>query len=242
MKVAGIVQARMTSTRLPGKILLEVLGKPLMQYQLERLRKVSSLDELIVATTTNETDDPVMELCGRLGVLTYRGSELDVLSRYCAAADHYKADVVVRFTADCPLIDPQISDSVIRYYLDNAGEIDYYATNMSTYPRGVDTEICSLKALREADREGTTAPDREHVTYFLRRNPERYKQGRKPSGKDWGKYRLTVDTPEDFALIREILERLYPANPDFSMSDVITLLEENPDLPKINEMIEQKIL
>ena len=240
MKIAGIVQARMTSTRLPGKILLEVLGKPLLQYELERLRKIPSLDELIVATTTNETDDPVVELCDRLSVSAYRGSELDVLSRYCEAAEQYKADAVVRFTADCPLIDPQISDSVIRYYREHADEVDYCSTGGGTYPRGMDTEVFSLEALREAGREGTTAQDREHVTFFIWNRPERYKQWKKKSGHDWGKYRLTVDTPEDFALIKEIIERLYPTNPDFRLGDVITLLEENPFLLKINEMIKQK--
>ena len=240
MRAVGIVQARMTSTRLPGKILLEVLGKPLLQYELERLRKISSIDELVVATTTNVDDDPVIELCGTLGVSTYRGSELDVVSRYYEAAEQYKADAVVRFTADCPLIDPQVSDSVIRYYLEHAGEVDYCCVDISTYSRGTDTEVFSLNALRDAGREGNTAPDREHVTFFIRNRPDRYKQWVKKSGNDWGKYRLTVDTREDFELIREILERLYPANPNFSINDVIELLEKNPELPKINEKIRQK--
>lgn len=241
MRVVGIVQARMTSTRLPGKVLMEVLGKPLLQYELERLKKIPSLDELVVATTVNGTDDPVVELCDKLGVPVFRGSELDVLSRYCEAAEQYRAEAVVRFTADCPLIDPEISDSVIRYYLEHERDVDYCSTDMSTYPRGgVETEICLLEVLREADREGTTTPDREHVTHFICSRPERYKQWRKQSGNDWSKYRFTVDTPEDFKLVSEIIKRIYPQNANFTISEVISLLENNPELPMINEMIEQK--
>jgi len=242
MRVIGIVQARMTSTRLPGKILKEVLGKQLLQYEIERLQRITSLDGLVVATTTNGDDDPVVELCDRLCIATYRGSELDVLSRFCEAAERFQADAVVRFTADCPLIDPQISNSVIRYYLEHLGEVDYCSVDVSTYPRGLDTEVCSFEALREADREGKTEREREHVTFFIWSRPGRYKQWRKRSDNDWTKYRLTVDTPEDFALIREVIERLYPENPDFSIDDVIKLLEKNPELPKINEVIKQTAL
>ena len=241
MRVACVVQARMTSARLPGKVLMEALGKPLLEYELERLGKIPLIDELIVATTTNKTDDPVAELCGRLGVSVYRGSEHDVLSRYLGAAELYNAGAVVRVSGDCPLLDPEISNSVISYYLEQAGEIDYCAVDVESYPRGTDTEICSPQALREADMEGTTPRDREHVTFFIWNRPERYKLWLKRCGSDWGKYRFTVDTPEDFALIREIIERLYPANPDFSLADVIKLLEDNPDLFKINEMVSQKI-
>ena len=241
MRVVCIVQARSTSTRLPGKILREVLGRPLLRYELERLGRVPSLDAIVVATTANDTDNPVAELCGKLSVPVYRGSEFDVLSRYREAAEYFGADAVVRVSGDCPLIDPQISDAVIRHYIEHFEEVDYCAADTSTYPRGMDTEICSLETLREADREGAAPPDREHVTYYIWNRPERYKLWMKTSGnKDWGKYRLTVDTPEDFALIKEILERLYPVNPNFSLRDVIALLEENPGLPRINAMIVQK--
>jgi spore coat polysaccharide biosynthesis protein SpsF len=242
MRTVGIVQARMTSTRLPGKVLLEALGRPLLRYELERLKKITSLDELIVATTTNAEDDPVADLCERMGVPAYRGSERDVLSRYHEAAIKFKADAVVRFTADCPLIDPSVSDRVIRHYLDNSESVDYCCVDISTYPRGTDTEVCSLKTLSEAHTEGTSAPDREHVTYFIHTRPERYRKWKLASGRDWGKYRLTVDTPEDFALIREIIERLYPANENFSIIDVISLLENNPELSRINGGVRQKIV
>ena len=240
MRTVGIVQARMTSTRLPGKILMPVLGKPLLAYELERLKRVPSLHVLMVATTVNATDDPVVDLCKRLGVPTYRGSEHDVLSRYYEAATEQRADAVVRFTADCPLIDPELSESVIRHYLDNADSLDYCAVNVSTYPRGMDTEAFSMKALKEAFEQGHEESDREHVTNYIHTRRDTFRIWTKQSGRDWGKFRLTVDTPEDFALIQEIIERLYPRNQNFSLADILKLLEEDPSLAAINGEIRQK--
>jgi spore coat polysaccharide biosynthesis protein SpsF len=240
MKIVGIVQARMTSTRLPGKILKEVLGKPLLAYEIERLKKIPSLDELVVATTVNREDDPVITLCETLGVPTHRGSELDVLSRYYESATIHGADAVVRFTADCPLIDPNVSERVIAHYRANADSLDYCSTDVGALPRGMDTEIFSYQALCEAHREGTATPEREHVTYFIHTRPERYRIARMGFGRDWGGYRLTVDTPEDFALVREVIERLYPANGDFTVEDIAALLEREPSLPALNAMITQK--
>jgi spore coat polysaccharide biosynthesis protein SpsF len=241
MRTVGIVQARMTSTRLPGKILMRVLGKPLLRYELERLRRVPSLDELVVATTTNADDDPVAALCDQMGVASYRGSELDVLARYHEAATLYGAEAVVRFTADCPLIDPALSDSVIRRFLEGKGNPDYYALGVTNaYPRGMDTEVFTAAALAESFAEGTEEPDREHVTYFIRRHPERYKISRMRCDKNLSVYRLTVDTPEDFALVSRIIETLCPQNPDFTLDDIIALLEAEPELAKINGEVEQK--
>jgi Spore coat polysaccharide biosynthesis protein F, CMP-KDO synthetase homolog len=240
MRTVGIVQARMTSTRLPGKVLMEVLDKPLLEYELERLRRVVSLDDLVVATTTNREDDPVVALCERLAVPVYRGSENDVLSRYYEAAALFRADAVVRFTADCPLIDPLLSHALIGYYLENRDKYDYCATSHATYPRGIDTEACSFTALEEAHREGITQAEREHVTYFIHSRPERYRIYRMDSGQEWGQYRLTVDTPEDFELIKQIIEKLYPADPCFDLAKIIHLLQINPDLLTINSKIRQK--
>lgn len=240
MRIIGIVQARMTSTRLPGKVLKEVRGKPLLQYELERLAKIRSLGALVVATTANGGDDPVAALCAGLNVPVYRGSERDVLSRYYEAATLHRADAVARFTADCPLIDPELSEEVISYYAAHDRAVDYCGLDISTYPRGMDTEVFSMRALEEAHREGREEAEREHVTYFIWNRPERYRIWRKGSGRDWGKYRLTVDTPEDFALIREILERLPPGGADFRLPDVVALLESQPELLTLNEKIEQK--
>jgi spore coat polysaccharide biosynthesis protein SpsF len=241
MRTVGIVQARMTSARLPGKILMNVLGKPLLQYELERLRRVPSLDGLVAATTINAADDPVIALCERMGIAYYRGSELDVLSRFHEAAALHGAEAVVRFTADCPLIDPALSDSVIRRFLDSRGELDYCSLDIpDAYPRGMDTEIFSAAVLTEAFTEGTTKPDREHATHFIQSRPERYRILKLKCDKDLSIYRLTVDTPEDFALVSRIIETLNPQNPDFTMDDIIALLEADPALAKINGEVEQK--
>jgi spore coat polysaccharide biosynthesis protein SpsF len=231
----------MTSTRLPGKILMKVLDKPLLRYELERLSLVPSLDELVVATTTNAADDPVAAMCERMGIASYRGSELDVLSRYHEAAALHGAEAVVRFTADCPLIDPGLSDSVIRRFLDSAEDLDYCSLDVSdASPRGMDPEVFTAAALAEAFAEGTTEPDREHVTYFIHRHPERYRILRLGRDKNLSVYRLTVDTPEDMALASRIIETLYPQNPYFTLDDIIALLEAEPELAKINAEVEQK--
>ena len=244
MKTVGIVQARMTSTRLPGKILMEVLGKPLLGYEIERLRKIPSLDEIVIATTRNASDDPVADFCEANGCGFYRGAEHDVLSRCYEAASEHGADAVVRFTADCPLIDPDISEWAIRRYLENKDDLDYCAVDVKEtprpFPRGVDTEAFSMRALSEAYAEAVTVSEREHVTLFIYTRPARYRAIWLPAERDMSGYRLTVDTPEDFMLIKEIIERLYPVNPDFGLKDVIGLLESSQDLIMINESVKQK--
>lgn len=239
-KVVIIVQARMTSTRLPGKILKKVLGKSLLEYQIERLRRVKSADEIVIATTTNDTDIPIIDLCNILSVPYYRGPEEDVLARYYGAAQKYKASVVVRVTSDCPLIDPKVIDEVINFYLNNG--YDYVSNTIKrTYPRGMDTEVFSSRVLEEAFLEATAVPDREHVTPFIYRNPYRYRLGNVEYSEDQSVHRWTVDTPEDFELVRNIITSLYPVNPVFSLEDCITLLKENPEWQKINGHVEQKV-
>lgn len=241
MKVVTIVQARMTSTRLPGKVLKPVLGKPLLEYQIERLQRVKFADEIVIATTTNATDDPIVELCDRLSVPYFRGSEADVLARYHGAATAHYADVVVRVTSDCPLIDPKVIDRTIQYYLDFQDEFDYVANCLKrTYPRGMDTEVFSFTALNEVFLEATAQPDREHVTPFIHRQPTRYNLGHVLYAKDCSQYRWTVDTPEDFELIQNILEAIYPENSEFSLEDCLQLLDRHPKWSKINAHIEQK--
>lgn len=239
MTTAIIVQARMTSTRLPGKVLKSVLGKPLLEYQIERLRRVEKAEALVIATTTNATDDPILEWCQALGVDVFRGSEQDVLSRYHGAAQAVRADVVVRVTSDCPLIDPQVIDQVIQVYRDS--HVDYASNALQrTFPRGMDTEVLSFTALTEAHQEATDPPQREHVTPFIYQHPERYTIAHATYPQDLSHHRWTVDTPEDFELIRRILEGLYPQVPLFSLQDCLALLERHPDWSAINAHIEQK--
>jgi len=241
MKKVIIVQARMGSTRLPGKVLREVLGKPLLEYQLERLARVRSSDMVVVATTDKEQDKPIVDLCRRLGVLFFRGPEEDVLARYYLAAREFGAEIVARITADCPIIDPAVVDQVFRFYLDHAGEYDYVSNaRRRTYPRGMDTEVFSFHALEEAYREARREAEREHVTIFIYEHPERYSLGGVEYHQDYSRYRWTVDTEEDFQLIEKIITALYPKNPEFTLEDCLQLLAKYPEWEKINAHIKQK--
>lgn len=239
MNTVIIVQARMTSTRLPGKVLKEILGKPLLEYQIERLRCIPSVDEIVIATTTNDTDQPIVDLCERLSVSYFRGSEEDVLARYYGAAVAYKADVVVRITADCPVIDPKVCDEIISYYLEHHNEYDY--VRLEKCPRGLDTEVVSFKVLAECFKEATEQPDREHVTPFIyRRHSEQYRIKYMNFSEDLSHYRWTVDTSEDFKLIKNIIEELYPFKLKFDYVDILDVMAKYPEWYFINAVIQQK--
>jgi spore coat polysaccharide biosynthesis protein SpsF len=243
MKTVIITQARMSSTRLPGKIMRKVLGKSLLEYHIERLQQVKEVEEAVVATTNNSVDDTIVDMCEHLRVSSFRGSEEDVLSRYHAAASEYHADTVVRVTSDCPLIDPAVVDQVIRAYKSRkSGEV--YASNnlRRTYPRGMDCEVFSFEVLAEAAREATEPSDREHVTPFIYRQPERYGLINVTYDRDCSNHRWTVDTPEDFELIKRILENLYPDKPAFTLEDILRLMEDNPDWLELNRHIVQKAI
>lgn len=239
MKTVIISQARMTSTRLPGKVLKQVLNKPLLEYHLDRLQRSRLADDVIIATTINESDEPIVDLCKRLGVGIYRGSEHDVLARYFEAASEYKADTIVRVTSDCPLIDSKVVDEVIAAYVNN--NVDYVSNTLErTYPRGMDTEVFSFSALKSAYLEAGTVSEREHVTPFIYRNSERFCIKNYSNKTDESKYRLTVDTLEDFTLISTVLESLYPQKAEFTLADILKLLNDNPYMAMINARVEQK--
>lgn len=241
MRIVAIVQARMGSTRLPGKVLKEVNGKPLLAYQIERMEKVSLIDQLVIATTPNGNEG-IVNLCNELGIDYFIGSESDVLARYYHAAQKYKADVVVRLTSDCPLIDPIIINNVIQMYLDN--EYDYVSnTQLRTFPRGMDTEVFSMEILTEAFMNASLEYEREHVTPYFYLNLTKYTIGQYTlERKDHSNLRLTVDTPEDLELISILINDLYPKNPDFDLDMMLEKLTKEPALIKINEHIEQKKL
>lgn len=240
MKTVIISQARMTSTRLPGKVLKEVLGKPLLAYHIERLQKTKKADAVIVATTVNATDEPIVELCGRLNITCFRGSEDDVLSRYYHAAYEAQADIVVRVTSDCPLIDPVVVDKVIDTF--TACDECNYASNtlVRTYPRGMDTEVFSFVALEQAFKEAAALPEREHVTPYIYNHPEIYRLKNVLYRQDESRHRWTVDTDHDFVLIEKIIKELYPNKPDFALEDVLALFDRHPDWYYINAHVEQK--
>lgn len=238
-KVVIIIQARMESTRLPGKVLRNVLGKPLLSYLLERVLRVNNAELVVVATTEKEEDDKIFQFCRENGVSVFRGDEEDVLERYLQTAKFYQADTIVRITADCPLIDPCVIENVIQYYLEN--EFDYVGNTLSlTFPRGMDTEVFSREALETAALQAKEKSEREHVTLFMYKHPEMFKLANVPYKINKSEYRLTVDTEEDFQLIKLILQKLYPINPEFSLEDIIKMLDANPELPQMNTNVVQK--
>lgn len=243
MKTVIIVQARMTSTRLPGKVLKEVMGKPLLEYQIERLRQVKLADEIIIATTTNDTDLPIVAQCARLGIPVTRGSEHDVLARYYEAAKLHHADLIVRVTSDCPVIDPSVIDEAIQFYLDHRAEYDYVSNALTqSYPYGMAAEVFPFRVLEEAHQEAIAEPEREHVTPFIYTRPDRYRIGHVIHPENHSHHRWTVDTPEDFELVRRVIEALYPVKPEFNTQDILMLLKRYPEWVEINAHVQQKKL
>jgi spore coat polysaccharide biosynthesis protein SpsF len=239
-KVAIIVQARMGSTRLPGKVLKLIAGRPMFAYQLERLRRVRLAQAIVVATTTGVADDAIVQFCKDQGVECTRGSENDVLSRYCEAATKVEATVVVRVTSDCPLIDPELIDTAIATF--QGEKHPDYVSNMlqPTWPYGMAVEVVSTAVLLEADRESRDAAEREHVTPFVYWRPQRYRLESLTMSPDLSRHRWTVDTPQDLELVTRILEALYPRKPAFTLADVLGVLEQHPDWSAINADVQQK--
>jgi spore coat polysaccharide biosynthesis protein SpsF len=227
----------MTSERLPGKVLLEISGKPVLWHVVARLRGSKLIEKFVVATTTNVEDVPIIKLCNEMGIGAYAGSEEDVLDRYYKAAKQYGAKVIVRVTADCPLIDPQIVDRVIQYYLENKDKFDYVSTNHpTTFPDGMDTEVFSFEALEKAWKKARKQYQREHVTPYIWDQPEKFKIGNVENDEDLStKERWTLDYKEDFEFISAVYANLYKEGEIFSMQDVLNLLKKKPELRDINK-------
>ena len=240
MKTLAIVQARMTSTRLPGKVLLPILGKPMLVLQLERMRQAKALDGIVIATTINSADDSIVILAKQMGVACFRGSELDVLSRYAGAADAFAADSVVRITSDCPLMEPDLIDQAVGAFVQAHGKLDYISNMLQpSFPYGLAVEVFSRQALDQAHREAKLAAEREHVTPYIYWRPDQFRIRSINHSPDLSHHRWTVDTPEDFELISKIFSALYPSNPQFNMQQVLQLLEDHPDWMAINSHIDQ---
>ena len=236
--ILGIVQARMSSTRLPGKVLLPLAGEPMLARQVERIRRARSLDELIIATTTDRADDAVASVTAKLGVPGYRGSVADVLDRFYRAAAPRRPSHVVRLTADCPLTDWDLIDRTVE--LATGGHVDYASTALRpTWPDGLDVEVMTFAALEAAWREASSSVDREHVTQFIVKRPERFRQVSVDSPVDLSAMRWTVDEPRDFEFVSRVYEMLYPSNPAFATEDVLALLRHKPELLAINQGIER---
>ena len=231
--ILGVLQARCGSTRLPGKVLKPILGRPMLSLQLQRLGRARRMDALLVATSTEPGDEPIVAMCEDLQVPFFRGSEKDVLDRVYRAAQAYAPRHVVRLTGDCPLADPDVVDQVIEDHL--RGGYDYTSNCMlRTYPDGLDVEAVRFECLEEAWREARLPSHREHVTPFFYQQPDRYGLGSVTGEDDYSHHRWAVDHPEDFELVSKIYELLYRENPHFSWRDVLALVEEKPELTALN--------
>jgi len=237
MKVIAAIQARMGSTRLPGKVLKDIGSETMLARVLHRTRRAALLDEAIVATTVNPVDSAILAECARLHVPVFRGNDRDVLDRYFQAAKAYKADIVVRITSDCPLIDPEVIDRVIRVFLDMTPD---YASNtlVRTYPRGLDTEVMTTAALARASSEATEFYQRAHVTPYICQNPRVFRLLSVTTDKNYSSHRWTVDTPEDLEFIRAVYARLGDDG-IFDWHDVLNLLAKEPQLARLDCHIQQ---
>lgn len=243
LRVGTVVQARLGSTRLPGKVLLDIGGRPMLEHVLRRAALARSSAVTVLATTVHPSDDVVAELGSRLGVAIVRGPEEDVLERYRLAVDRYGLDVVVRVTADCPLIDPDLIDRAIELMVADRS-VDYVSNTIErTFPRGYDVEALRAAALLAAAAEARRPFEREHVTPFVWRRPWRFRVVQFRNSRDLSSYRLTVDEADDLALVRSVWERLAPlAGEAFGLDAVAELLDKEPSLTRLNAGVKQKTL
>jgi spore coat polysaccharide biosynthesis protein SpsF len=240
MKTLIIVQARMTSTRLPGKVLLPLAGEPMLSRLVERLSRVQRAAGVLIATTINATDDPIISCCAQLGVPCYRGSEHDVLLRYADAAKLHGAEVVVRITSDCPLIDPALIDQMIATYAE--GNSDYVSNMLlPTWPYGMAVEVFSAAVLQQAQDEASHPAEREHVTPFFYWHPERFRLRNVSSAVDLSHHRWTVDTSDDYELVRRLFESLFKDRPNFTLDNILSLMDEHPEWLGINKHVQQEV-
>jgi spore coat polysaccharide biosynthesis protein SpsF len=232
MSIVAIIQARMTSTRLPGKIMADIAGEPLLAHVVRRAQLARGLSMVVVATTDQSTDHVVVTFCRDMGIPCFRGSEDDVLDRYYRAAVHFEADVIVRLTADCPLLDPKVIDKVVDEFY--SGDYDYVSNTIEpTYPDGLDTEVFGRTALQRAWETACLKSEREHVTPFIWKQPAMFNLANVKNDRDLSQMRWTVDEPEDLEFIRSIYHCM-GSKPFWGMEETVALLHEHPELSGIN--------
>lgn len=242
MKTIALIQARMSSTRLPGKVLKRSYGRTMLERMVERVRLSKTLQQVIVATTTDPSDDRIERFCQRQGIPVFRGNLHDVLDRYYQAAREFQADVIVRLTGDCPLIDPVLIDDVVQELIDK--RLDFACNRLPppfkrTYPIGLDVEACTFSALETAWKQATEKHEREHVLPYLYAVPGRFKISQLNYTEDLGHLRWTLDTPQDLLLLRRIYRQFQGRN-DFSWLEVLALYKKNPRLFDINADVKHK--
>lgn len=239
-RIVAIIQARMGSTRLPGKVLKDLGGATVLARTINRMKLASSLDGVVVATSIESTDDAIVEEAERLGVPSFRGSEDDVLDRYYGAARASEAAVVVRVTSDCPLIDPSVADEVVSAFA--SGGVDYASNTLTrTYPRGLDVEVMSMDALARAKREAREPYQRTHVTPYFYENPNLFRLLSLTADADYSGHRWTVDTPEDLEFMRAVYA-LAGWRDDISWKELLKIVALSPALPEVNRHVRQKSL
>jgi spore coat polysaccharide biosynthesis protein SpsF len=242
MKIGVIIQARMGSTRLPGKVMLKIRDKTVLGHVIERVKQSKLIDEVIIATTNDKNDDIIVEESLKYGVKFFRGDESDVLSRYYYAAKENNLDVIVRITSDCPLIDSKVIDEIVDFYLNSKYDIVSNAgSNLSnrTYPRGLDVEVFSFNVLEYANNNAKLTHQKEHVTPYIYENNNAFYY---KNNVDYSIYRWTLDTNEDFKLISKIYDHLFKGLHNFYLNDIVKLFEKMPELYQINSQVEQKKL
>ena len=239
MIVGAVIQARMGSTRLPGKVLLDIAGSPMLARVVERTRRATRLDRVIVATTNSPLDDRLAAFAASLPCDVFRGDEHDVLDRYCQAARHFSLDVVVRITSDCPLIDPDIIDHVTGIVVDAARSVDFCSNTLERrFPRGLDVEVATRATVERLWHVATAPHWRAHVFPYIYEHPAEFSIENVVADVDRSAMRWTVDTAEDLAFVRSVCRRLHVR--DFSWRDIVAILDREPALLRINEAVRQK--
>ena len=229
----AILQARMSSTRLPGKVLMDLAGAPMILRQVERVRRAGRIERLVVATSTDPSDDRLAEVVAAAGVDVHRGPLDDVLARFVGALDAFPSDQVVRLTGDCPLADPEAIDDTIGLHLASGADYTSNTPDTHAYPKGLDVEVITAAALRRAAAAATTAEEHEHVTWGVWTRPDLYRlEWVRSEAADDGDVRWTVDRPDDYEFVREVYAALYPANPAFTSADIRAFVAGRPDLAK----------
>jgi len=240
LKTVAIIQARMNSSRLPGKVLMQVKNKPLLLYMYQRVIAAKEIDEIIIATSNEKNDEEIVEFCKSNQIPYICGSLNDVLDRYYHAAKMTKARIIVRLTGDCPIIDPNVIDSVVGVYKNH--NYDFVANTAPpegvTYPEGMDVEVFSMQALERAHNEAKKPSEREHVTFYFWKNIEKFNCFRADLTYNLTNYRLTLDYKEDFVVISKIIEALDSKYMIFSMREILKFLDQNPEIHEINSNIE----
>lgn len=241
MKIVSTIEARMTSSRLPGKPLLPAAGIPMLEHLVRRLKTVRSLDAIVLATTVNQADEPLVELANRLGIAVFRGDENDVMQRVIDAAASVNADVVVEITGDCPIIDPEIVEQTIQMFI--ANDADYVSNaHVRSYPDGMDTQVFKLDTLKRSELMTEDVLDHEHVTLHIRNHPEIFKHLHlvAPPEIHWPELGLTLDELSDYELLKKIIEHFDSSNPLFSCLDAVRLLRQFPEFAEINKAVVRK--